>query len=788
MPRKKTAKPQILSKVEEIFLERTGRRLMYSPTEKIPVIEVKNFPTLGKLTALRFLEWVQNNPGGVVSLPTGKTPEHFIKWVTHYLTNWQLPDVQKDLESNGVNPAIYPDMKSLHFVQIDEFYPINPHQHNSFFYYVNKFYLKGFGLDPEKALLIDTSKIGIPEGKTLEDIFPDNIVDISLRTRQAMNTQERLQKQVIDAVDQFCTNYEDSIRALGGIGFFLGGIGPDGHIAFNVRGSDHYSTTRLTTTNYETQAAAATDLGGIEVSRNRLVITIGLSTITYNKDAVAIIIAAGEAKARVIANAIQHEKSNLYPATVLQELPKARFFVTQGAAKLLQERRYEDVLKAETLSDEKIEQIIIDLALYKKKRLRDLVRSDFTSIRSSAEVLKKTKQDPKTLAKQVEENLIKKIQAGLETPEGQTFMHTAPHHDDIMLGYLSYIIHLVRTSKNKHFFNYMTSGFTAVTNAYVLELMQKLLKHIDSAHFRDLKEHGYFDPSNENAKNEDMYLYLDGLAAHSRTRKEEAETRRLLRNMVYLFEEDSLPNLKERTKELINYFKTQYPGKKDVPHVQQLKGMIREWEADVLWGYFGFNSSSVKHLRLGFYKGDIFTEEPKIQRDVLPVLKIMQDIHPNVVTVALDPEGSGPDTHYKVMQTISEALKIYEQKTGEKDIRIWGYRNVWYRFHPSESNIYVPVSLNSMAILEKSFMTCFGSQRSASFPSYEYDGPFYRLAQKIMVEQYENIKTLLGDEYFFENPHPRLRATRGLTFLKQLTLPEFYQHSLELRKTTEEME
>ena len=30
---------------------------------------------------MRFIEWVQQNPGGVISLPTGKTPEHFIKWV-----------------------------------------------------------------------------------------------------------------------------------------------------------------------------------------------------------------------------------------------------------------------------------------------------------------------------------------------------------------------------------------------------------------------------------------------------------------------------------------------------------------------------------------------------------------------------------------------------------------------------------------------------------------------------------------------------------------------------------
>ena len=95
-------------------------------------------------------------------------------------------------------------------------------------------------------------------------------------------------------------NMSRKIRDKGGIGFFLGGIGPDGHIAFNTRGSDHHSTTRLTETNFETQAVAASDLGGIEISRNRLVITIGLETITHNPDAVAIIFAAGEAKAPMV--------------------------------------------------------------------------------------------------------------------------------------------------------------------------------------------------------------------------------------------------------------------------------------------------------------------------------------------------------------------------------------------------------------------------------------------------------------------------------------------------------
>ncbi|HID95366.1 MAG TPA: glucosamine-6-phosphate deaminase, partial [Candidatus Latescibacteria bacterium] len=715
------------SVVERIFLERSGRRPIYSPTEKIPSIVVENFPTLGRLTALRFIEWVQQNPDGVIALPTGKTPEHFIRWVTYFLRNWDVGSVQKELEVGGVDPSIKPEMRGLHFVQIDEFYPINPQQHNSFYYYVNKFYIKGFGLDKGKALLIDASQIGVPHGMRLEEIFPEDVVDLSLRFRQGANHLERLQKLVIESVDQFCNEYEDKIRAMGGIGFFLGGIGPDGHIGFNVQGSDFYSTTRLTPINYETQAAAAIDLGGIEVARNRLVITIGLSTITYNKEAVAIIIAAGEAKAKIVAQAIEQEKHIRYPATVLQDLPNARFYLTKGAACRLVERRYEDIVGAESLTPERIEQVVIDLALEKGKRIRDLTQMDFQDNRFAAEVLKKTGKSHKDIASDVEKSLLAKTEAGLKNRENEVFMHIGPHHDDIMLGYLAFIIHLVRTPLNKHYFNYAISGFNAVTNRYMLQLLRKLQNFIDTPGFKKLLEESYFDPLNEAGRDRDVYHYLNGVAANSFKMRDEAEARRLLRNLIFLFEEDSLTYLKERIKELINYFQTQYPGKKDIPYIQQLKGMVREWEADVLWGYFGFNSSSVNHLRLGFYKGDIFTEEPKVERDVLPVLNLIEQIHPTVVSVALDPEGSGPDTHYKVLQVVAEALKIYEQNSGRSDIEVWGYRNVWYRFHPSEADIFVPVSLNSLAILESAFMNAFGSQRDASFPSYEYDGPFCQL-------------------------------------------------------------
>jgi len=776
------------SKVEKIVLEKSSQRLIYPPIEKIGVIVVDNFPALGKFAALRFLEWVQANPGGVISLPTGKTPEYFIKWVNHYLQGWDKPETQKDLEENGLDPSIHPDMKSLHFVQIDEFYPIQPTQHNSFYYYVNRFYIKDFGLDQDKALLIDCSQIGIPQGFELDGIWDNSEVDLPLRYRQAKDNRENLQKTVLENIDQWCYEYEEKIKKLGGIGFFLGGIGPDGHIAFNVMGSDHNSTTRLTQINYETQAAAASDLGGIEVAKKRLVITIGLSTITYNPNCTAILIAAGEAKAQVVKDAVQNDEHVRYPTTALQKLPNARLYVTTGASKLLVERQYESFVRLESVSDETVEKVVIDLALDKRKRVCDLNEEDFKQDRFGSVLMGKLNASIPEITCEVEQRLLKKLETGSKVRSDTVFLHTAPHHDDIMLGYLPFAVRHIRNASNSHHFTYMTSGFNSVTNKYALSIVKKIRYFLKSRDFESLVTENYFNPNNIYGRNRDVWQYLDGLAGNSPIMKDEGEARRMLRNLMQIFDEESIDNLEHRIDEMINYFETQYPGRRDLPYIQQFKGMIREWEADCLWGYLGFDTKSIRHLRLGFYKGEIFTEEPEINRDVTPIIKLLNDTKPDVVTVALDPEASGPDTHYKVLQAIAEALRQYEARTGRSDIEVLGYRNVWYRFHPSEVNLYVPVSLNMFAVLQNAFANAFVSQKDASFPSYECDGPFSVLAQQVQVHQYQMLKTCLGRKFFNEHPSPLIRATRGFVFLRRMTLLEFYSHAHELRKTTEDIE
>jgi glucosamine-6-phosphate deaminase len=319
----------------------------------------------------------------------------------------------------------------------------------------------------------------------------------------------------------------------------------------------------------------------------------------------------------------------------------------------------------------------------------------------------------------------------------------------------------------------------------MLEQCDKLVEFMESPMFKALAPQGYFDPGNANARDADVWHYLDGVAAGRRTMLDEGEMRRMYRNLVEVFGEKESGKVEDRVEELVDYFETAYPGKKDPDYVQRLKGMCREWEAECLWGYFGWKGESVRHLRLGFYTGDIFPDEPTRDRDTPPITNLLREVKPGVVTLALDPEASGPDTHYKVLQAITESLKIYEQETGLSEITILGYRNVWYRFDPSEADLFVPVSLNMFALQNSAFMNTFASQKDASFPSYEHDGPFSELAQKIQVEQYQAIKTCLGREYFDQHASPLIRATRGFVFLKRMNLEELYRHSRELKRSTE---
>ena len=765
------------SEVEKVFFEQSR----YSKINSLmPYIAVDNFPVLGLFTALRFIEWVTENPNGVISLPTGKTPEHFIKWTTYILENWTSEKVKKLRKKYHLKAEKKPELSNLHFVQIDEFYPISSKQANSFYFYVNKFYIDGFGLDRNKALFINSDEIPLSGGKHFSEIFPDLKVDLSLRYREYKTEEERLQQESIFLIDKWCSDYEAKIRDLGGIGFFLGGIGPDGHIAFNTRGSDHYSTTRLTETNFETQAVAAGDLGGIEISKNRLVITIGLETITYNSNAAAVIIAAGEAKAQVVKDALENPPSNVYPATVLQKLKNARFYITSGAASLLTESVDQYYFEGKW-TVEKTERAIINLCKKLDKYGHHLTLDDLKHD-------KYCKQIPDLNEKTVQsviDSINDKINKGLVNEKNQTYLHTGPHHDDVMLGILPHINRQLRDASNNFNFAVMTSGFTAVTNKFIIEVLRDTKIFLDKGEIQMINYKDFFETGYKYKWDKDVYHYLSKVAESDNNGQRRGLCHRLIRAVVEIYDVNDKESLRYTINDIIAVLNRSYDGEKNPVNVQRLKGMIREFEEELIWAHFGVQVKDVHHLRLGFYTGDIFTEKPERTRDVIPIYKMLQKLKPTVISLAFDPEGSGPDTHYKVLQAIADAIRMWGKKEDLSNVRIWAYRNVWYKFHPAECEVIVPVSLNSMAVLDNAFSDCYLSQVDAPFPSYALNGKFSTLTQKIWVDQLKDVQLLLGKDYFYLNKYPKVRVSHGLLYFREMNVKDFLSHARELEKSME---
>lgn len=770
---------RLSSGVEKHFFTVSGVNKI---TTHIPYICVDNFPKLGLITALRFLEWVGENPEGVISLPTGKTPEFFIKWTQFLLNNWNNSKGKEIRETHGLSLKDKPSLQNLKFVQIDEFYPISSAQKNSFYHYVNNYYIKGFGLNPANALLINCDEIPLAQGKHFGEVFPDSTVDISLRYRESRSKTEELQQESIFLIDNWCTGYEESIRQQGGIGFFLGGLGPDGHIAFNTRGSDMYSTTRLTETNFETQAVAAGDLGGIEISKNRLVITIGLESITWNPEATAIIIAAGEAKAKMVKDALENHISNLYPATALAKLKNGRFYLTNGAASQLSDSidRY---FKKEPWTQEKTENSVIKLCNKLEKYGHRLLPDDL-------------KQDPytqlipklsDTTVEEVCNAIEKKIYKGMQPEQNQVFLHTGPHHDDIMLGIQPFINNHIHEASNEFHFTVFTSGFTAVTNRFVIDILRETKDFLDNGLIQMTDYPDFFTRGYKHKNDKDVYHYLTKVAAGDHTERRRGVCHRIVRALTEIYEIKNKEHLRDVINEVLTILKKSYDGEKNPPKIQRLKGMIREFEEELVWAHYGVQVKNVHHSRLGFYQGDIFTEQPEKERDVEPILEMLRKINPTVVSLTFDPEGSGPDTHYKVLQALAEAIRLWGKEKDLSGLRIWGYRNVWYRFNPADANIIYPVSLEAMASMNDAFTSCYVSQVDASFPSYAHNGKFSELAQKIWVDQLHEIQMLMGKNYFYQNPHPKIRASHGLILLKEMSVKEFLNSARELKKSMEGM-
>jgi glucosamine-6-phosphate deaminase len=117
-------------------------------------------------------------------------------------------------------------------------------------------------------------------------------------------------------LEKECADYEKKMQAVGGIDLFLGGIGPDGHIAFNEPGSSLTSRTRVKTLRYDTILANSRFFGGDITKVPKQALTVGVGTVMDAKE--VIIIISGYNKARALKEVVEGSISHMWTASILQ--------------------------------------------------------------------------------------------------------------------------------------------------------------------------------------------------------------------------------------------------------------------------------------------------------------------------------------------------------------------------------------------------------------------------------------------------------------------------------------
>jgi glucosamine-6-phosphate deaminase len=384
------------------------------------------------------------------------------------------------------------------------------------------------------------------------------------------------------------------------------------------------------------------------------------------------------------------------------------------------------------------------------------------------------------------QEVIKDIEAkllrGIKPFENEVIYHTGPHHDDIMLGLMPFINRQLRSPLNQVHFAIMTSGYHSVTDAFLLAALQDTLAYLHQGRIQMVLYPDFFDHGYRFKQQKDIYHYLDNVARKNPDEMRRGFCHRILRDSVGLWGLKSVDDIETRLQKEITHLQK---GEPNSPEIQKLKGQIREFEEELVWAYAGTSLSHIHHLRLGLYNDGSVQGQwqgPDYELDIFPILRQLRELKPTTITVAIDSEGQGPNTHFKVMQSIAEAIRLWNEEEDLGELRIIGYRNVWSTFLPSEANVYVPVSLNDFAVFEKAFKDSYLTQVKAEFPNPDFDGPFSELAEQIWVKQLKDIQLVLGKNYFYENAHPLIRATHGLLFLKEMHVKEFLVFAEEIQE------
>ncbi|WP_319230836.1 glucosamine-6-phosphate deaminase [Draconibacterium orientale] len=116
-----------------------------------------------------------------------------------------------------------------------------------------------------------------------------------------------------------CERYEAKIESYGGIELFMGGMGADGHLAFNIPGSSIQSRTRLVDLNYDTIVANSRFFDNDLNQVPKQALTVGVQTVLDSKE--VLVLVNGYKKARALQNVVESGINHMWTLSALQMHP-----------------------------------------------------------------------------------------------------------------------------------------------------------------------------------------------------------------------------------------------------------------------------------------------------------------------------------------------------------------------------------------------------------------------------------------------------------------------------------
>jgi glucosamine-6-phosphate deaminase len=451
----------------------------------------------------------------------------------------------------------------------------------------------------------------------------------------------------VEQVNDHCRWYEEQIAKVGGVDVQLLGIGRTGHIGFNEPGSGQQSRTRLITLDKVTRIDAASDFFGQE-NVPRRAITMGVGTILEARK--VIMLAFGEHKANILAEAVEKPANPSIAASFLQQHPNAVVVLDESAADGLTRYRSPWMLGPVEWDDTRIRKAVIWLARELDKPVLKLTDLDYNE-HGLQDLL--AEHGP---AYNINVRVFRHLQATITGWPGGKPVHAKQPGD--------------RSTVHDHIFPKRVLIFSPHPDDDVISMGGTLIRLVDQGHEVHV---AYQSSGNIAVFDEDAIRFADFAAEFNR------------------YFDVSPQRTAELEAHVEEFLRNKQPGQVDSTEVQMIKTLIRRSETRAAGRCCLVPVERLHFMDLPFYETGRVKKKPLGESDVRMTVELLRKIAPHQIYAAgdlTDPHG----THRTCLAAVLRACAVCEADEWYRECEVWLYRGAWQEWAPHEIEMAVPLS------------------------------------------------------------------------------------------------